>query len=194
MADADFIRCKDAEMSEEGRIRAVVAKIGTTNMNGLKYLTGVLGAANRQDIIVSEWNHSATFIGGPPPVGSGEVYEKNGYVYMDAQLFMDTREGKRVYSVLKGLGDRAEYSVSVMYDGQEFEVVREGDTYIREISYAQMREVSPVDVGADKFTGTLDLSKHKTKEEVEPEVKVEGAAHNIFIFEILRQMRQREVV
>lgn len=183
---ADYLMCREAEMTDSGRITALVARIGVTNQNGLKLMPGVLGANGRQPIIVSRWNHDSVFMGGEGPVGAGEVYEEDGYIRMQAQLFMDTQGGQETFSVLKGLGDIAEYSVSIHHDGQEFEVVKEGEKHIREITYGAIMEVSPVDRGADRYTRTMDLSKF-----IEP-----AKSHNdeLLILEIKRNLREREAV
>lgn len=178
----DYIICRESELTESGRITALVARIGVTNKNKMKLLPGVLGGSGRQNIIVSKWNHDSVFMGGSQPVGSGEVYEEEGYIRMDAQLFMDTQGGKETFSMLKGLGSMAEYSVSVHHDGQEFEVVREGDDFIREVSYGAIKEVSPVDMGADRYTKTMDLSKHQDKPQID----------DVFIIDLKRKLRERE--
>ena len=185
----DYLLCRDAELSESGHITALVARIGVTNKNRMKLMPGVLGGDGRQPIIVSKWNHDSVFMGGSQPVGAGEVYEKDGYVHMDAQLFMDTQGGKETFSMLKGLGSTAEYSVSVHHDGQEFEVVREGENFIREVTYGVIKEVSPVDMGADRYTKTMDLSKHQDEQPAEKEKPQDD---DVLIVTLKLNIRDRE--
>lgn len=133
--------------SEQGSLRAVFSTFDVVDQQG--------------DIVVREaftngqsvplvWSHDWS-----RPIGRGTVKVEPTRAVFDGQLFLDTTDGLDAFRTIKGLGDLAEYSwgFQILDAAEE---VRDG-VPIRIITKAEVFEVSPVLVGANRETYTLAI-------------------------------------
>ena len=83
--------------SPTGMVRAVVASLEVADSWGRIVHAGAVGS---QEVIVSEWAHSA--IWNDAPVGVGRVYEENNSLLAELQYDMEREAGKNAYTMVRG--------------------------------------------------------------------------------------------
>lgn len=109
---AGFTAELDPEGAAPGSFTATVAHIGAINANGWGLEPGAVG---RQEVILSNWNHSSTggiLSAGEPPVGSGVFYEDGGLLKADGQYWLDDEPySAGAYRRTKHLGQQAQFSI-----------------------------------------------------------------------------------
>lgn len=96
------------------------------------------------------WAHDWT-----KPIGKGVVRNEPDRAVFSGQFFLDTTSGLDAYNTVKAMGDLQEYSWGLRVNDADY-VERDG-AQVRVIKRAEIFEVSPVLVGANRMTGTLSL-------------------------------------
>ena len=152
------------DVSDTGEVRAKVASLGVKDNENHLIVKGEVG---RHDVIVSEWNHNA-LIGAviQPPVGRGVIFEDEDDLIAEIEYFLEIEHAKNAFQRVKKLGTMAEWSIGFKADRLEF--VRDPDTpddpraavYITHLYGVDVKEVSPVGVGASPDTRTLAVKNH----------------------------------
>ena len=132
--------------SPTGMVRAVVASLEVADSWGRIVHAGAVGS---QEVIVSEWAHSA--IWNDAPVGVGRVYEENNSLLAELQYDMEREAGKNAYTMVRGLGKLAQWSIA--YDPAEMEE-RNGQIHFWAVD---MIETSPCARGASPGTRTVEV-------------------------------------
>ena len=156
------------ETTPEGRLRAVIAHINQRNRNGYLYLPGSIG---QQPTAASVFNHGS-FLGTELPVADGEVTEDGDVVTVSAQYDMDDGRSAAAFRWITR-HPNADYSIAIVPNGPvDYRREENGDGTLVFHS-VRTPEFSPVIMGADSDTYTvetsgLDLSAVNTPE-IEPE-------------------------
>jgi HK97 family phage prohead protease len=89
------------------------------------------------------------------PIGKGVVRVDAEKAVFDGQFFMDTFDGEQAFRKVKAMGDLQEWSWGFNITDSAMDVVDEQP--IRRIKGAELFEVSPVLVGANRETQTLSV-------------------------------------
>ena len=167
-----------AELSEEGEVVAVIARIGELDHDD-DYLEK--GAFGEQEVAISAWGHDWS----KEPRGRGILFEEGSNVLFKGKFF-DTPEGKNAYNVVKEMstaqGKRRpngilEWSYGFHltdggYEDKDVDGVTKNVFVLREIDAF---EVSPVYRGAGINTHTLDIKRKKSLEYKEESEKLNHA-------------------
>lgn len=98
------------------------------------------------------WAHDWT-----QPVGKGVIRVLPDRAVFAGQFFLDTAAGREAYQTVKNMGDLQEYSWGFRVLDSDY-AERDGQD-VRVITKAEVYEVSPVLVGANRQTGTLALKR-----------------------------------
>lgn len=98
------------------------------------------------------WAHDWT-----QPVGKGVIRVMPDRAVFAGQFFLDTAAGREAYQTVKNMGDLQEYSWGFRVLNSDY-AERDGQD-VRVITKAEVYEVSPVLVGANRQTGTLALKR-----------------------------------
>lgn len=96
------------------------------------------------------WAHDWTV-----PIGKGTIRVEESRAVFAGQFFLDTDAGRNAHAVVRNMGDLQEYSWGFRVLDAHMEE-RDGEP-IRVITKAEVYEVSPVLVGANRQTYTLSL-------------------------------------
>lgn len=124
---------------EPGDFEAVFATLNVKDHDGD---VTVPGAFSNQTVIVEPWNHSYT----EPPVGRGEIFERENEAVIAGKFFLDTHGGAEHYSVVKALQDIQEWSYSFYIVEAEFGKLNGED--VRFLKKMDVLGVGPVTRGA----------------------------------------------
>lgn len=92
------------------------------------------------------------------PVGKGSVRVERDRAVLDGQFFLDTTAGLDAYRTVKAMGDLQEWSWGFRVTDADYGE-QDGAT-VRYIKGAELYEVSPVLVGANRDTATLAIKGH----------------------------------
>jgi HK97 family phage prohead protease len=91
------------------------------------------------------------------PVGKGIVRVRPGHAEWQGRFFMDTRDGADAFRVVKNMGDLQQWSWG--FNVLDSEPGDHNGQRVRFINRADVFEVSPVLVGANRLTHTLDVKQ-----------------------------------
>lgn len=97
------------------------------------------------------WGHDWSSL----PIGKGTVQVDGKHAVFDGSFFLDTTHGRDAYNTVKAMGDLQEYSWGFRVLASE-KATHEGKQ-ARAITKAEVFEVSPVLVGANRNTRTLAI-------------------------------------
>lgn len=142
------VQVKDAD---EGRVRVVFATLGVVDKDGDVTEAGAFKSG--QPVVVSAYQHGSWQ--GALPVGKGVIAEDGDEAVADLEFFMDTTHGRDTFLTVKALGDQQEWSYS-LHNVKARKGTHEGRG-VRFIEGVDVKEVSPVLVGAGVNTRTLDV-------------------------------------
>lgn len=130
-----------------GIVTAMVATLEAEDAYGRIVHQGAIGA---QNVLLSDWAHSAVF--GSKPVGQGRVWEDGVQLLAEFRYDMDRAEGVDAYRMVAGLEGLAQWSIA--YDPTEIEEDRRGLLHFWSVD---MIEASPVGRGASPGTHTIEV-------------------------------------
>jgi len=119
-----------------------------------------------QEVLMASWGHNW----GALPVGKGIIRVTQEGAVFDGRFFLNTQSGREHYETVKAVGDLQEWSFGFrvlearpgQFNGEDVLFLIRGEIY----------EVSPVLVGDNRETFTLDLKSVKAVRETETGVEV----------------------
>jgi len=108
-----------ADDSKAGEFEAVFATLNVIDWDGDVTLPGAFG---EQRVMIEAWNHNYAM----PPVGKGQIFERENEAIVAGRFFVDTSAGAEHYTVAKELGEMQEFSYTFnildaapgVFDGQ----------------------------------------------------------------------------
>lgn len=149
------VEIKDAA---KGTVRAVFATLGVIDKDGDVVMKGAI--PDGAEVVISAYSHTSWK--GSLPVGKGTIHEVGDEAILDGEFFMKTTHGVDTFETVKGLGGLGEWSFSL----QNVKASRgeiDGKT-ARLLSSIEVKEVSPVLVGAGVDTRTLEVKSADQKQ------------------------------
>lgn len=151
----------DDEAQEKGFVRAVISTFDIVDRDN-----DVITASAIKDgteVIMASWGHKW----GELPIGKGVLKVSGNQAVFEGNFFLHTTAGRETYETVKALANSQEWSwgFSILPGGSE--IKRVDGKEIRYIHAVEPYEVSPVLVGANPQTGTLDIKSASMEEETE---------------------------
>lgn len=137
------------ELDDKVHVEAVFATLDTKDHDGDVTQKGAFG---KQNVRISDWNHSTW--GGSKPIGMGTICEE-GKEAVFRGTFFKTQAAQEMREVLKGLGDLSEWSYG--FDVDESEPGTHDGEKVRVLKRMTVHEVSPVLKGAGIGTHTRSV-------------------------------------
>jgi len=131
---------------DEMRVEAVFSTFGVVDSYG--DMVDPSAFTDGQEVALT-WAHDWTHI-----VGKGVIRVEDGRAVFVGQFF-DTAAGREAYATVKAMGDLQEFSWGFRVLDADF-AERDGE-YVRVILKAEVYEVSPVLIGANRQTGLLSI-------------------------------------
>lgn len=140
-----------AEDAREGTVKAIISTFNIPDRDGDVVVASAF--TDGQPIKLCAWGHNW----GDLPVGKGVIRVTPEHAVFEGEFFLDTTHGSDTYRTVKNLGDLQEWSwgFSIPKGGAYW-----GDLdgkRVRYITRTEAHEVSPVLVGANPQTSTLDI-------------------------------------
>lgn len=140
---------------EQGEVEAVVATLGVVDKDGDVILPGAIPDGAK--VKLSAYGHDVVLLDAPP-VGKGEIRERNGKAIFSGRFFMETERGAEAFRVVKALGADGEWSIG--YLERSVKTVELTDEWRskgarRVIRSMEPREASPVFMGSQFGTATI---------------------------------------
>lgn len=135
----------------EGSVKAVISSFGVIDSDG-----DVVTASAIQDgtpIKIASWGHNW----GDLPVGKGVLHNDGERAVFEGQFFLNTQAGRETYETVKALGDLQEWSWGFSVPKGGWTRGEHQGQRVRFINSTVPHEVSPVLVGANPQTGTVDV-------------------------------------
>lgn len=180
MADETSIATKaisefEVKDAERGEVTAVVSVFNVVDRDRDVILPGAI--KDGTVVKLSGYGHDVV-IEGKAPAGKGVIRVDGDRAVFHGKYFMSTQRGQEAFAVVKELGPDSEWSI-----GFPNRLVRtapmtkewESKGARRVISGMDVREVSPVFVGANQYTSTVGTKEAKTDEELAAEKAAEEA-------------------
>ncbi len=138
-----------------GRVKAVISTFDIIDRDG-DVITHKAFASNDHKTVAMVAAHDWSMSGW---IGKGEIIVYPDRAEFDGQFFMDTHDGAEAFKKVRAMGDIQEWS-----HGFDITDARHGSKdgeAVRFIDGLEEYEVSPVLVGANQRTGTLDIKGEK---------------------------------
>ncbi len=159
MDNLEYKRIQLSNMDEKGTF---VARIATLNVKDKDNDITRSGAfENGKTVLVSAYMHGSWM--GRLPVGKATIHEQGDEVVAEGQFNLKTTEGKDTYEAVKFAPDLQEWSYGFYpTEWEEGTVDEEGARILKKVD---VKEISPVLVGAGVNTGVLAI---KSGEETKP--------------------------
>lgn len=157
IADKTLHKTFKAEMGGDGAVTAVVSTFGIVDSDGDVVRQSAFTDGQEVPMV---WSHDWA-----DPVGKGTISVQPDRAIFNGQFFMDTQRGAEAFKTVRAMGGLQEWSwgfrvldaeVSDAPDGQETNSWY-GPGKAQYINRTEVFEVSPVLVGANRQTGTLDI-------------------------------------
>lgn len=148
------VRIKDAA---QGIVEAVIATYGVVDKDGDVMVKGSI--PDGQPVVISAYGHKSWE--GALPVGKGITKNVGDEATVEAQFFMDTTHGSDTFKTVQQLSESGlqEWSFSLRQTK-----ARRGDhegKNVRFVDSTEVKEVSPVLMGAGVNTRTLATKSHR---------------------------------
>ena len=168
--------------TQEGFVRAIISTFDVVDRDN-----DVITASAIKDgtpIKLCSWGHKW----GDLPVGKGILKVDSKNAIFEGNFFLQTSAGKEAYETVKALGDLQEWSwgFSILPGGSEVKTL--DGKRIRYINSVEAYEVSPVLVGANPYTGTVDIKSSEPTEEVK-EIEAEEKSDD----DLLEEVKEVEI-
>lgn len=159
-----------AELEEAGQLTAVISTFGVVDSDGDVVTASAFTDGQEVPMV---WHHDWA-----QPVGKGRIEVQQDRALFHGSFFMQTQAGKEAYERVKAMGFLQEYSWGFRITEAHQDVPPEGQSAVRNwmlpdgkvqyITGAEVFEVSPVLVGANRQTGTLAI---KSLDDIEAYLK-----------------------
>lgn len=143
------------ESEEVGRLQAMFSVFNMRDSDNDVVLPSFF--THGQEAVMSPWGHDWQSL----PPGKGVIKVQQEGAVFDGQFFMDTDSGLQHYRTIKNLGGLQEWSFGFAVTEAKmgpFDDGMLGD--VRFLIAGETYEVSPVLVGANRDTHTLDIKGH----------------------------------
>ena len=138
---------------EQGRVSAVVAQLETPDSRNRVIHAG---AVDTQDVLVSDWDHSALF--NRAPVGTGRIWEDGDVLRAELQYDMERETGRDSFQLVKSIGALGHWSIG--YEEVDMEV-KNDQTHFWAV---HMLEVSPTGWPASEGTYTVRTQSKRQRD------------------------------
>lgn len=136
-----------AETGEQGKVQAVFSTFDVVDSDGDVVRQSAFRNGQEIPMVWShDWNR---------PIGKGRVKTDATRAVFDGQFFMDTQDGKEAFRTVKAMGDLQEWSWGFRILDSEYG--EQDGKNVQFINKAEVFEVSPVLVGANRQTATLGI-------------------------------------
>jgi HK97 family phage prohead protease len=137
----------DLKADEQGHIEAVFSTFGVVDSDGDILVREAFTDGQAVPLV---WSHDWSM-----PIGKGTIRTDEKRAIFDGQFFTDTSAGLDAYRTVKAMGELQEFSWGFRI--LDAEPGQKDGQPIRTITKAEVFEVSPVLVGANRETYTLAL-------------------------------------
>jgi len=135
-----------------GRVEAAFSVFGNVDADGDVVAPGAI--EDGTGILISSWNHGS-WAPGVLPLGRGTIRTDESEATVDATFF-DTAAARDTLTVLKGLGDRCQWSFGFrILDAEHVDV---GGQRVQLLTALDVFEASPVLLGSNPLTRTVSVS------------------------------------
>ncbi len=142
---------KEASLNEEGYLEAIFSVFDVEDRDG----DVVKSSAIKNGVAIPlVWHHDWS-----RPIGKGTITNDGTKAIFKGNFFLDTTEGMEAYKTVKNMGDLQQYSWGFAILNQEKGTL--GDKTVNYITATEAFEVSPVLVGANQHTSTVDIKEAK---------------------------------
>jgi HK97 family phage prohead protease len=152
-----------ADVSDAGQVAAVVSVFDVVDTDGDVVRASAFTDGQEVPMVwAHDWAH---------PVGKGVIRVGQGQAVFDGSFFMDTTAGAEAYRTVKAMGGLQEWSwgfrvlesdIAPPPDGMEApKTWHLPDGKVQYITKTEVFEVSPVLVGANRQTQTLDIKAQR---------------------------------
>lgn len=154
------IAIKDAD---KGEVSAVFSTLNVVDKDGDVTPPGAF--KDGQEVVISAYGHTSW--GGTLPVGKGVIRETATEAILDGKFFMDTKDGRDTFIVVKELSESGLGEWSYGYEILESSFGKHEDRDVQFLKSLDVFEVSPVLRGAGVDTRTLATKGLKYSDEAE---------------------------
>jgi len=149
------------DTDDKGYLSAVISTFDIIDRDG--DMIAPSAVKDGTPIRLCSWGHKW----GELPVGKGILKNNGKELIFEGSFFLNTEAGRETYETVKSLGDLGEWSwgFSPLEDGIEIKTIK--GKKVKYFTSVEAFEVSPVLVGANQETRTIDIkSVDETQEEV----------------------------
>lgn len=147
------VTVKDAD---QGLVEAVFSTFNVIDKDGDVTLPGAI--KDGTEVVISAYGHGSW--DGRLPVGKGVIRATDTEAVIEGQFFMDTTHGSDTFKTVKGLGPMGEWSYSLQ-NVKSHRGEMDGKA-VNFLEYIEVKETSPVLVGAGVNTRTLSTKGAET--------------------------------
>lgn len=150
----------ELKLSEaEGLVTVAFAQLNAVDEDGDFTFEGAFGSG--QKAALSAYQHASwPERGGLLPTGKGQIKEADGWAIFDGRFFMETDQGRNTFHTVKAMGEDQQWSYG--YDVTDTAPVPNGVKAKRGLKALKVHEVSPVLLGAQPTTHTMQMKALKT--------------------------------
>lgn len=142
---------KAEDLTDEGTLKAVFSVFDVIDSDGDVITSEAIHDGKQIPLV---WSHDWS-----KPIGKGVIKNDGKQAIFEGGFFLNTSWGKDAYETVKGMGDLQEYSWGFRVLKQE-----KGEKDGRAVNFikdTEEYEVSPVLVGANRETGTVEVKADK---------------------------------
>ena len=139
----------DIKNADRGEFSAVFSTFNVVDSDNDVTLPGAF--SDGEEVLISSYGHTSWQ--GALPVGKGRIRSTKSEAICDGHFFMDTRQGRDTFSVVKALGPNQQWSYG--FDVLESEPGKFSGKDVNYLKRLKVHEVSPVLIGAGVNTRTL---------------------------------------
>lgn len=165
MFEVELKRAAFKLAATEGAVEAIFSTFGVIDSDQDIVLASAFTAGQQVPMV---WAHDWQ-----RPVGKGSVRVERDRAVLDGQFFLDTTAGLDAYRTVKAMGDLQEWSWGFRVTDADYGE-QDGAT-VRYIKGAELYEVSPVLVGANRDTATLAI-KAAAAQQAKAAIRPHGTA------------------
>ena len=140
----------------EGKVEAVFSVFNEIDSDGDVVLPNSIKSGYGDAGVAMVWAHDWK-----RPIGRGEIVQDGDRAMFKGQFIMDTQEGRDAFATVKAMGDLQQWSFGYeVLDSENGTFQKDGSsTDARYLKELKVWEVSPVLVGANQNTYTVDVKE-----------------------------------
>jgi hypothetical protein len=153
------LTARDLKVVGPGRVQAAFSVFGNLDLDGDVVVPGAI--EDGTEIMVSAWMHGS-WTPGVLPLGRGRIRTTASEAIVDATFF-DTAAARDTLVVLRGLGDRCQWSFGFTILDSDFTTIDGGR--VRLLHRLDVFEASPVLQGSNPLTHTVAVSGDESADE-----------------------------